>query len=62
MVSMKVLTAKDVSDILRLGKNQTYTLMGSKAFPSFKIGKKLFVTDEALNEWLRKIQGKTVVV
>lgn len=59
---MKVLTAKDVSDILKLGKNQTYMLMNSKAFPSYKIGKKFFVTDEALDEWLKKIQGKTVVV
>lgn len=59
---MKVLTTKDVSDILRLGKNQTYALMSSKAFPSYKIGKKFFVTDEALNEWLRKVQGKTIVV
>ena len=59
---MKVLTAKDVSDILKLGKNQTYMLMNSKAFPSYKVGKKMFVTDEALEEWLRKIQGKTIVV
>lgn len=59
---MKVLTAKDVSDILKIGKNQTYMLMSSKAFPSYKIGKKFFVTDEALDEWLKKIQGKTIVV
>ena len=59
---MKVLTAKDVSDILKLGKNQTYMLMNSKSFPSYKIGKKFFVTDEALDEWLKKIQGKTIVV
>lgn len=59
---MKVLTAKDVSDILKIGKNQTYMLMNSKAFPSYKVGKKMFVTDEALEEWLRKIQGKTIVV
>lgn len=59
---MKVLTAKDVSDILKLGKNQTYILMNSNAFPSYKIGRKVFVTDEALEEWLKKIQGKTIVV
>lgn len=59
---MKVLTAKDVSDILKLGKNQTYVLMNSKYFPSYKIGRKVFVTDKALEEWLKKIQGKTIVV
>lgn len=59
---MKALTVKEVCDILKLGKNQVYSLMNSKAFPSYKVGKKMFVTDEALEEWLRKIQGKTIVV
>ena len=59
---MKVLTVKDVSDILKLGINQAYALMSSKAFPSYKIGKRYFVTNEALNEWLRKVQGKAIVV
>ena len=57
---MNVLTVKDVCDILNLGKNQVYTLMNSKAFPSYRIGNKLFVTDTALEEWLIKIQGKSI--
>ena len=57
---MKVLTVKDVCDILKLGKNQVYTLMNSKACPSYRIGNKLFVTDTALEEWLIKIQGKSI--
>lgn len=55
-----VLTPKEVSDILKLGINNTYTLMNSDAFPSYKIGKKMFVTSEALEEWLYKVQGKTI--
>lgn len=59
---MQALTAQDLCGILKLGKNQTYALMNSKAFPSYRIGNKLFVTDEALAEWLKKIQGKNVVI
>lgn len=58
--NMKVLTPKEVSDILKIGKNQTYTLMGSKIFPSYRIGNKLFVTQEALEKWLNNIQGRQI--
>ena len=56
----EVLTAKEVSDILKLGINKTYSLMNSSAFPSYRIGNKMYVTNEALDEWLKKIQGKTI--
>lgn len=58
----KVLTVKEVAEILRLGKNQTYTLMKSKTFPSFRIGNKLLVAEDALNEWITKVQGKNIAL
>ena len=58
----KVLTVKEVSEILRLGKNQTYALMKSKTFPSYKIGNKIFVTEEALNSWLSKANGRNIIL
>lgn len=57
----KVLTASEVRDILKLGKNQTYALMNNKAFPSYRIGNKMFVTEDALNEWLKSIENKQFV-
>lgn len=59
---MTVYTVKEVSVILKLGKNQTYALMNSKAFPSYKIGSKMFVTEDALNEWLSKITNQQILV
>ena len=56
----EILTPKEVSDILKIGINKTYSIMNSSAFPSYKIGNKMYVTNEALEEWLRKIQGKTI--
>ena len=57
---MEVLTAKEVSKILKLGINQTYSLMKNKAFPSYRIGNKLFVTTDALNKWLSNINGREI--
>ena len=57
---MKVLTVKDISAILKIGITQSQKLMGSPAFPSYRIGKKMFVTEDALENWLKRIQGKQI--
>ena len=59
---MQALTVTDLCAILKIGKSQAYALMNSKAFPSYRLGNKLYVTDDALAEWLKKIQGKNVVI
>jgi predicted DNA-binding transcriptional regulator AlpA len=56
----KVLTTKEVGAILRIGKNKAYTLMNSSAFPSYKLCGRLYVTEEALNNWLKKIENKKI--
>ena len=57
---LKVLTVKELSGILNIGLSKAYTLMRSKAFPSYRLGGKYYITDEALFDWLRKAQGKTI--
>lgn len=56
----KVLTTKEVGAILRIGKNKAYTLMNSSTFPSYKLYGRLYVTEEALNNWLKKIENKKI--
>lgn len=56
----KVLTVKDISAILRIGKNKAYTLMNSSTFPSYKLYGRLYVTEEALDNWLKKIENKKI--
>ncbi len=58
----KVLTVKDVSAILRISLRETYELMNSNAFPSYRIRNKHFITEEALDNWLKKIENKTIVM
>ena len=57
---MRVYTVKEVSQILHLGKNQTYNLMKSKGFPSYRINRQYYVTDESLDKWLKNIINKTI--
>lgn len=59
---MNVLTVKEVSSLLKIGKNKAYLLMNSKSFPSFRIGNKLLVAESALNEWIAKVEGKTITL
>ena len=58
----QVLTVQDLKERLNVGTNRAYELMQNEAFPSYKIGKKYFVTDEALNKWLVQMQGRKFAV
>ena len=51
---MKVMTVKDLQEYLKIGRDAAYKLMNTKGFPSYRIGKKMFVTDGALQEWINK--------
>lgn len=59
---MEALTVKDVMALLKIGRDQAYALFNSKAFPSFRIGKKMLITKDAFNDWLVKMQNKTIVL
>lgn len=54
-----MLTTKELQRNLKIGRDRAYALMRSKAFPSIKIGSRYYVTEEALDEWLRKYEYKS---
>lgn len=60
--TIKVLTTKDVSAILKLGRDATYSLMKSNSFPSYRLNNKLYVTEENLNKWLNSITHKQFLI
>jgi len=47
-------TLKDVQKYFSLGRNKALALMGSKTFPSLKIGRTYYVAEDAVYEWVRK--------
>lgn len=58
----KLLTVKDIQCIFSIGKNQAYKLMNSDGFPSIKVGKKIYISRNALDEWLNIYKGKTFLL
>ena len=57
-----MLTVKDLSKILRIGRDKAYALMKSNGFPSVCIGKRYFVTTKALNDWIERYEYKKYAV
>ena len=55
---IKMLTAKELSSDLRIGRDKAYALMKSRGFPSICIGKRYYVTEAALSEWLKNYEYK----
>ena len=49
---------KDIQQIFRCGKNTAYELLNSPGFPSFKIGRKIYVFPEDLFQWVGKNKGR----
>lgn len=59
---IKILTAKELSQVLRIGRDKAYALIKSEGFPSICLGKRYIVTDKALNEWLSSYEHKQFVL
>lgn len=57
---MKVLTQRDLLEILPFGKTKLQKLLLSGELPVTKIGKSYITTDEQIVAWLKKNEGKTV--
>ena len=48
----KNLTVEEMAEYLNIGRKTAYELVNSKGFPSFRIGKRILVNVEKLNEWI----------
>lgn len=52
-------TVNDIQNIFGIGRTKAYQLMCSSGFPSIRLNKKLLVSKEKLEEWIRRNSGKT---
>ncbi|MCR5011947.1 MAG: helix-turn-helix domain-containing protein [Lachnospiraceae bacterium] len=59
---LKVLTVRELGNVLHIGRDKAYALIKSKGFPSICIGNRYIVTEQALNEWLHQYEHKTYIV
>ncbi|MCR5418571.1 MAG: helix-turn-helix domain-containing protein [Lachnospiraceae bacterium] len=55
---LKIYTVKELANVLRIGRDKAYALIRSAGFPSIRIGKRYFVTEKALSEWLTKYEHR----
>lgn len=58
--SLRLLGVKDLQKRMGFGMEKTYALMHSVDFPSMKLGKSYFVTEENLEKWLKESEGKEI--
>ena len=52
MNTKKTLTVRELCEYLGIGRKTAYELVNSKDFPSFRIGKKILINTDALQEWI----------
>ena len=52
MNEKKNLTVEETMKYLGVSRSTIYELVNSKGFPSFRIGKKILVNVDALQEWI----------
>ena len=58
----RVYTPKDVHEILDLSMTTIYNIFRQKTFPSIRIGKRFFVTEDALKDWMSTYEYKTFYI
>ena len=57
-----MLNVKDLQRELNIGRDSAYALMRAKAFPSIKIGRRYFVSEDAFARWLERYEGREFIV
>lgn len=57
---MKILTQKDLLEILPFGRTKLNELLMSNVLPVTKIGRDYITTEERLNEWILENIGKEI--
>lgn len=53
----RLLTVKDLQYIFSISRNHAYELLNSKAFPTLQIGRRKYVSWEALQKWISTYTG-----
>jgi excisionase family DNA binding protein len=53
-----VLTVKQLSEYLNVGINVAYELSHRKNFPTLRLGRKILIPREQLNEWINNQTSK----
>ena len=58
----KYLSTKEVADVMGMSKNTAYKFIKLQGFPKIKIGKRYFVPEKKLEEYLQKHIGSKIII
>ena len=58
----KLLTVEDIQCIFKIGKTTAYQLMRSSEFPTLRINHRLYVSPEALDDWIKTYSGRQFLI
>lgn len=50
----RYLNAKEVMDVLKVGRSTVYALLNRSDSPASRIGKRILVSETALREWMAR--------
>ena len=53
-----LLTTDDLRKRLGIGRDRAYALMHAKSFPAMKMGGRYYISEEALERWIRGMEHK----
>ena len=54
----RTLTVNELIEVLGIARCTAYELVNSKGFPSFRIGRKVLISREGLDKWMKEQEGK----
>lgn len=55
-----LLTADDLRKRMGIGRDKAYALMHATSFPAMRIGGRYYVSEDALERWLRTMEHKKI--
>lgn len=55
-MDIKLLSVKDVCEMLGISMQNTYTMFHRKDFPAIKLGKRLYVRESSFFSWISKME------
>lgn len=54
-----LLSTRDLQKKLRISRDRAYALMHASAFPSMKLGGRYYVSEEQVDDWLKRYAYKS---
>ena len=60
--SEKMLTAKDIQQLLGCRRNKVYQILNTNTLPKIKIGKQYYVPQSEYNKWVNRNLQKEILL